>query len=71
MVDRDVKELLIGFVAILIFAVAIVYFRQRLIIIAGSRINRRLIRKNAPSASPPQGPEEFREVRVDRPRAKK
>jgi hypothetical protein len=28
MVDRDVKELLIGFVAIVIFAVAIVYFRQ-------------------------------------------
>jgi uncharacterized membrane protein YqjE len=29
MLDRDVKELLTGFAAILIFAVAIVYFRQQ------------------------------------------
>jgi hypothetical protein len=28
MIDRDVKELFIGFAAIPIFAVAIVYFRQ-------------------------------------------
>jgi len=28
MLDRDVKELLIGFAAIAIFAVAIVYLRQ-------------------------------------------
>jgi len=28
MLDRDVKELLIGFAAIVIFAVAIVYLRQ-------------------------------------------
>jgi hypothetical protein len=28
MLDRDVKELLIGFTAIVIFAVAIVYLRQ-------------------------------------------
>jgi len=28
MIDRDVKELFIGFAAIAIFAIAIVYFRQ-------------------------------------------
>jgi hypothetical protein len=29
MLDRDAKELLIGFAAIMIFATAIVYFRQQ------------------------------------------
>jgi hypothetical protein len=28
MLDRDTKELLIGFTAIVLFALAIVYFRQ-------------------------------------------